>query len=73
MSILPHSLAVVKNGIANILLSSDHSGRLYLADDVADALNSDTAVKETPSIARINVTMLLRAFVNNAADSSALG
>ena len=62
MSILPRSLAVVRNGVANILLSSDHSGRLYSADDVAGALNDGAAVDETPITARIGVTMLLRAF-----------
>ena len=73
MSTLPRSLAVVRNGVANILLSSDHSGRLYSADDIAGALNNGAAVDESPSItARISVTTLLRAFANCAADSYAL-
>ena len=73
MSILPRSLAVVRNGVANILLSSGHSGRLYSADDIAGALNNGAAVDENPSItARISVTTLLRAFANCAADSYVL-
>ena len=59
MSTLPRSLAVTRNDIANIFLSSDHSGFLYLVDDAGGGtLNNDAAVDKTPITARIGVTIL---------------
>ena len=72
MPILPHSRAVIRNGVTNILLSSGHSGRLYVADDVVGALNDGAAVVKMPITACLGITMLLCAFARKMADARSL-
>jgi len=53
-----------------MLLSLDHTDRLYGADDLTNALN---VAADAPDGARVDATMLLRAFLNEAADEFELG
>ena len=56
--------------MASMLLSLDHTDRLYGADDLTNALN---VAADAPDGARVDATMLLRAFLNEAADEFELG
>ena len=53
-----------------MLLSLDHTARLYGADDLTNALN---VAADAPDGVRVDATMLLRAFLNEAADEFELG
>ena len=63
MPTLPHSLAPIWAAVASILLSPEHAQKLYGADDVAAALN---IAADAFNGARVDTTMLLRAFANEA-------
>ena len=73
MPSLPKSLAAVRAAVASLLRPADHSGSLYSADDIADALNIAANVDGSASIStKVDVTLLLRAFANDAADEFVL-
>ena len=66
MPILPASLAVVRTAVASLLLSPCHSGCLHNADNIVAALSIATGVHGRDGTdARVNTTLLLRAFANS--------
>ena len=73
MPSFPKSLAAVRAAVASLLRPADHSGSLYSADDIADALNIAANVDGSASIStKVDVTLLLRAFANDTADEFVL-
>ena len=66
MPTLPGVLAPVRAAVASLLLSSCHANHLYSADDIVIILNSTVNVADG---SRVDATLLLRAFANEAADS----
>ena len=70
---LPKSLAAVRAAVASILRPSPRSGSHSDADDVVNALNIVAdAASSTSGATKVNVTLLLCAFANAAADGSVL-
>lgn len=67
MPVLPSSLSPVRVAVASLLLLPGHSGHLYFAKDIANALNNTISADDDPTIfARVDATTLLRAFANDA-------
>ena len=69
MPTLPNRLAVVRAAVASLLRNQNHAGSLYSAEDIVDALNAATDFNGN---AAIDVSLLLRAFANDAADEFVL-
>ena len=69
MPTLPGVLAPVRAAAASLLLPTWHANQLYSADDIAIILNIAADVADS---ARVDATLLLRAFANEACNSFAL-
>ena len=69
MPTLPGVLAPVWVAVALLLLSSCHANRLYSADDISVILNIAINIADG---SKVDATLLLRAFANEAANSFAL-
>ena len=65
MPTLPSNLAPVRAAVASALLSSNHADSLYGVEDVIFALNIAADVSNS---SKVDQTMLLRAFANDAAE-----
>jgi len=69
MPTLPKSLAAVRAAVASLLWPICHFDNLYTADDIANALNIAADVDGCKDAnAKVDVTLLLRAFANDAAE-----
>ena len=73
MPTLPNRLAAVRAAVASLLRNQNHAGSLHSAEDIADALNAAADFNGNAAISLgIDVSLLLRAFANDAADEFVL-
>ena len=73
MPVLPKHHTPLRLATAHVLLSPDHSGKLYGAEDIAYAINDAVDVTNNPSVStKVDATALIRAFANNNADDFVL-
>ena len=73
MPTLPHRLAIVQVAVASLLWSPPHFVSLYSAADVTNTFNFLVDFNGSAAIStQIDVTLLLHAFANDAADEFVL-
>ena len=73
MPTLPNRLAVVRAAVASLLWNQNHAGSLYSAKYTLDTLNTAADFSGNAAISLgINISLLRRAFVNNATDTCVL-